>query len=937
MIHRIILTLLASVFAASAWAADFADGLKDPSFENAQGDSPSEWRVTLSDGAEGRISWTTEARTGHRALLVEKTNGLGSMMLSTVRSLAAKPKTDYASEVYLRVQKQEFGSKVYFVNRDLAADERILPGVHLSSLHDWVPRYSEPGQWQHHAATWTTSSETAGIQLQLILSGNPTTLVLDDFALVESPAPVVNRGKYDSNEKPFDEAVARANLARRQVMPSRVETRGDQPAFVVGDMVRSALVHQGAYGSPQASRYGGFGKCGIHLHTCTVQMGPQVERPNVAWKYPNGFDFTQLERDLLQAVCADPDACVILQVRCDMPQAWSLEHPDDVWMAEDGQRWTLPVSHCHATEKRPVAAKGETYFASYGSPAYQHDIATALTELGKFVATSDVGKIVVGFVIGGGCDGQFLDCARELDHSPGHRQGFQQWLREIYSGDVAALRKAWDDPQVTFETAAITPEAMRGVHTPVLAMSGAERRAADSNHYAAVSPARLIKHCAKSLKQAIGRPVFSMCYYPDAITGQGIFGIYGLSEVLAGPDRIDSAVAVQNYGEWRQLGGTGGTNGSWGSHRLRGTVQLCEIDYRTYRCGVSPPWGVGELGMPLSAEGFRAQIRRDLGATASRGMGAWYYDMSGGWYDDPDLWSVVKESNQILDWTHRADAPSPKAEMAVFVDEEAGWRFSLSLYGMVFGAHSEQRRSLNLSGVPYDLYLQDDIRRDDLPEYRTYVFLSAFTMNEEQVAAAKKRCRGPGKVVVLPASLGLGVSDKSRQAFAEALSGMKCDILPKGAAIACTPVTDCAHPIAADLRGAFVSDGNAPADLLVPADPNATVFGRFVHGGKPSHAISTTADGTGIVFVGPLTPQLLHNAAKISGIKMVGTPGQSSYLGCGVAVCHRVQPGPATVRFSEPVDLLELDGTTVIAHAVTEWNPDCKLLDTAVVFYRPAK
>ena len=40
------------------------------------------------------------------------------------------------------------------------------------------------------------------------------------------------------------------------------------------------------------------------------------------------------------------------------------------------------------------------------------------------------------------------------------------------------------------------------------------------------------------------------------------------------------------------------------------------------------------LGAPDTAEGFRAQIRRDLGATATRGMGAWYYDMGGGWQGD---------------------------------------------------------------------------------------------------------------------------------------------------------------------------------------------------------------------------------------------------------------------------------------------------------------
>jgi hypothetical protein len=430
-------------------------------------------------------------------------------------------------------------------------------------------------------------------------------------------------------------------------------------------------------------------------------------------------------------------------------------------MAEDGQKWYCLRRDAHPKGKTPTASGEQLLVGSYGSPAYRRDMDRVLTQLGRFVAASDVGRIVVGFVIGGGNDGQFFDWSvgHELDHSPGHRRGFQEWLGEVYGHDVAALRTAWGDPRAGFESAAVCRESERNVQEPFLAASGPQRRAADSNRYASVAPVKLVKHFAQTLKAAIGRPVFSMCYAPDAIHDQGA-NIYAMSELLSGPDRMDSGTAVQEYGDWRQIGGTGGTNACWGSYRLRGSLQVCEIDYRTYRSSAGQRWGMEELGATDTAAGFRAQIRRDIGAAATRGMGAWYYDMSGGWYDDPELWSVVAESKRIMEWAHRPDAPSPVAQMAVFVDEAAGWRASPRSFGTINAASNAQRRALNLSGVPYDLYLLDDITHPQLPDYRAYVFLTAFTLNRQQLETLELRCR-PGKVVVLPGLAGTASPDLS--------------------------------------------------------------------------------------------------------------------------------------------------------------------------------
>jgi hypothetical protein len=71
----------------------------------------------------------------------------------------------------------------------------------------------------------------------------------------------------------------------------------------------------------------------------------------------------------------------------------------------------------------------------------------------------------------------------------------------------------------------------------------------------------------------------------------------------------------------------------------------------------------------------------------------------------------------------------------------------------------------------------------------------------------------------------------------------------------------------------------------------------------------------------------------MAGVTTLATPDQVTYIGNGIAVCHGVNLSPVTVRFGEPVDP---DGRTVLARGVREWVPECRLLETDLVFSRPA-
>ena len=874
--------------------------------------SPEDWEFSLEGGAQGSSSWTENSRTGKGAMLAENTNGIGSLNFRHLQRIPVKSGIEYESGVYFQLLDWQPLASMRFSVREISSTGEIL-AVHTSQHWSQLLKFAPENRWQRHWVRWTTGKNATEVEISLIITGNIVKMALDDFELIQSPKPLIHPLGGEVKEDPYDEQAAREVLARRENVSCSVQTTSNRPVFRVSDGYYAALL----YKHHGYSKYIGYGKSGIHFHLCNASIP-------VTGKSDRVIDFEDTERNILEVLSGDPDGYVLLAINMRPSADWSSQNPDHVWMRENGEKpWIQRGGH-----------------PSYGSPVFREEVAQSLRQLGDFVKTSELGKVVVGFHFQGGNDGQFYEAVwSEMDHSPGCQQGFQEWLREVYKNDVDALRNAWGDDEVTFETAKICSEQERRSAPRFLRNKGKDQHIADSQRYWHLAPSRLLKYWAETLREAVGKPVVFTTWRPDAVHGHGT-NTYAVSDLLSGENALDSTTGVQEYYEWRRLGGTGGINGTWGSHRLRDKVQICEIDYRTYRSYTHGEWHFEQLGATDTPEGFRAQIRRDVGAAAAHGMAAWYHDFAA-WYDAEDLWSVLEESSRIMAWSHRPEAPAPDAKMAVFIDEQAASYINPRYFGMIWNAHNRQRHALNMSGVPYDIYFLDDIRHPKLPEYKLYIFLSSFTINREQIEAIKERCRQPGKVLVFMGAPGIATPDYHNVTdIAEELTDIHCELVPEGERIVSLPRTDSETPMTKNLSGSFIGSGSSEGNVLSPNDSDATVFGDFVLLNKPSHAVKHTGKGITVLMPTPqgfggLTPQLVHNLAVLAGIKTLGTPGQATYVGCGVAVCHRVQPGPARVVFENPVDLIDLDGKTVLATGVITWEPDCDLLDTDAVFYHP--
>jgi hypothetical protein len=934
-----ICTLIGLMCIVGSACAQTPVPLPNPSFESGSPEDLQGWAVGLNDGAQVKLSLVTQpVHSGQRSLLIEKTNGRGFLLLQSTQPIPIQPKVEYECQLFLRVLQRQYGGRVYFVNEERDASGKVI-AVRYSPHHIQLPGYLPEGQWKRVWARWTASDSAASVVLRFVILGNPSTVAIDDLSLTANPEIQKHPTTVNNSEPPYDEQKALATLRQRKAEPASVKTFNGQPQFVVGGRPYAPLIHNGSFWNPDQSRFAGFGKAGIHLQTLAVQLGPQPGSQNLIWDYPKPIDFSYLDRLLKKIASADPQAQVILLVRCDLPRGWGLDHPEETFLTEDGQH---VVADGHPKRLGAPEAKDEYYPPSYGSPLYLDTASQALRQIGQWLKTNDSGKLVVGWMIAGGSDGQFFNNGwpmQRLDHSPGQLRGFRQWLKSEY-GTIEKLRAAWGDPQVTFDTATICTEAERESRGVFHALKGPGRRVVDCVKFDNVAPALAVRRFARALKDSLGRPTFAMTYYPDAVYDQGS-NKFALSTLLAGDD-IDAATAVQEYAPSRGPGGTGGTNASWGVHRLRNKVHIAEIDYRTYLSGmVGPIYDVEGLGATLTVEGFRSQVMRDIAASCARGMGAWFYDMGGIWYDDPPLWEVITEARKMMDWSHRPEAPAPDAQMAVYVDETVGTVIGKQHYGLLNNSTNAARLPLVLSGVPYDIYFLQDLTNPKLRDYKLHVVLSGYTITKEQLAALKRRALAPGKTLMVCGLLGGASEDyPTFRPAMEALTGLKgWEDLPSGHSFNSVRAEGDVDPLLRNVPEVLSYGGTAAMDWLTLRHPDVTTLATLGNTPAPGLSVWRNAGAT-FVFTpvpGGFTPELIHNMAEGAGIKNLGTPDQATYVGCGVAAVHHIVPGEATLRFGTKVDLLDPATWKVSATGVTQWPAEGELLSTSLRYYQPSK
>jgi hypothetical protein len=501
------------------------------------------------------------------------------------------------------------------------------------------------------------------------------------------------------------------------MLTSKIDLRNGVPTLFVNDEVVVNVMCEG-----DGEFVSSFKPAGINIYKFS---GPKTRgQASMGWDGADNFDYSQDEQIMAGILNQDPDGYLMPYIgHIDaVPELWQKNHPEAMSILSNGQPGLGP-----SAASEPFACISETLIKRY----IEH------------FENSIFKDRIMGYHVANGRSYEWLSwnwLQKEEkifdDYSEPMLIKFRQWLEKKYLCNVDALRDAWKDGKVTFETANI-PTLVRRLK------SNENFQVPDYHACYAQSWADLAMRFCHTAKDAVNRSkvigifhgyLFLNCHntYIQQI------GHLAFSKLLKSPD-IDIYFAPYCY-ENRGVRGCHFPQVCESSLVLHNKMFIDQIDTRTSIVDPKQPqWGQSD-----SIEESLDIMKRDIGASITHGSSYYWFDMeshvyeSNGthWYDHPELKSMLKKLTDLSNDALLQDTRS-NAEIALFVDEESYLREKPDRAFHSLYITAQRQYELDKIATPFDSYLLSDL--PNIRDYKFYIFLNAFVPSDKVLSSLKRR------------------------------------------------------------------------------------------------------------------------------------------------------------------------------------------------------
>lgn len=665
---------------------------------------------------------------------------------------------------------------------------------------------------------------------------------------------------------------------------------GDAAIFVNGQPIPSdAYVSEGGL-HPEYHRQ--IARAGIHLYCDWFGTSRASDLGHVA---PDRYDYSDFDRYFAAILDIDPQAYFLPHVGITGPLWWQQMHPEELCQFENG-------------------GPGPTSFAS---ELWKREMGEDLRRLIAYLRRSPYADRIIGYAFYNGYTAEWQmwgtwESSRD-DYSQPALRAFRNYLTARYQTD-SRLRQAWNDPQVTLTTAQMPRADRRRPGGPqVLRNPKTEHQAVDFYEFISNMDADAILHFAHIVRNATEGKALVGTYYAY-LTAHGInqqdSGHLEAKRVFDSPD-IDFLMSPPNY--WYRKPGEAATfMSATDSFRLRGKLWLDESDHRTHL--TDPGAGYGR------AENLHETLGvywRELAEVLTKRAAVSWFDMSGGWFSDPQILDAMRRGHEILRNSLAQRTPYAR-QVGVFVDPRSFYwmrptdaNTALDLY---------QVATMPQSGTPWDFLLLDDIAEPWMPDYRLYVFLNAFYVTPAQRDAIHQKLKRNHATALFVYAPGyLGPEGESLLAI-EALTGIRIARLEGQGHPQVRLATG--DPLAKGLQAdrPIGVERLAVVPVFYADDPKARVVGRLVESDRPGLVVKQLDGWTSVYSAAiELPPALMRNLARMAGAHIWLESDDALYADAQVAAIHAATDGvkqlelPSQFRVRELISgkSLDIHGRTI--------------------------
>lgn len=640
------------------------------------------------------------------------------------------------------------------------------------------------------------------------------------------------------------------------------------------------------------------------------------------WLEPDVWDYSGLEERIRMVLDADPDAMIMPRINLGTPRWWLEQYPQELEMLDHG------TPFYKSPNRNPTLPQGRG-FPSIVSEKWRRDTGMALKRLLEHIQNSPYADHIFGYFLAGLDTEEWYHWSSGSNQLAGYsshmRQAFQKWLKAKYV-DVETLRRAWNDPSITFDTVTVPSRRERFDLDQGTFRNPAEKMNVIDFYvfYNEIVP-ETIDYFAKITKQATGGGKVVGAFYGymyefrgDPEYGHNALGKFNQSKYL---DFIFVTASYEN----RRFA-TGGDYSRSPAHSVQLHDKLWYHDNDVCSFLAKKRWNItddmvdeGNLNNPLhhlkvlgytdTPEKTIWMYRRAMGFALCSGAYESFFDLHGGYYDDPRLMEEVGRLNRVAEVSARYDRTS-NSEILVLSDE-ASCAYPTFRSDMLATTLLNTQHELIKIGAPADHALIDDLDILDTSRYKLVIFLNNYNMTDRQRHLVEKKLKHDGRLLLWCYAPGYFNEHRMSAEFMRDLTGLNLRVADNDAYIAprikLTLRDGGLIESANDLQGKVVGPGQKHCGLIyVNADEHCQVLGIDPESGRPV-LIAKKMDGWTSMYsiTANLPSAFLRQTAKSAGVHIYNDRDDTFYANTSYVAVHADGDGTRTIKFPWPTNIFD--------------------------------
>jgi len=599
------------------------------------------------------------------------------------------------------------------------------------------------------------------------------------------------------------------------------------------------------------------------------------------WVAPDKFDFSNLDAQIEQVLSVNPDAVLMIQIGCFMPDWWLQSNPDDVSARDDGaqrdknyERQALSSQKWLRDARIPLAAFVEHV---KNSPYADRVWAVNVAENVNWEWFWWNGSRYRG-------DKPFFS-----GFAPADTATFRIHLKRKYKDD-AELAAAWKQPGVTLDTAAMPSAAeINGSHAGALLDPELDRRVIDWFEYRNASLGEAFISLCRDVKELSNGKWLAGGYFGYFLglaggSGHPIHdvGHNSFLEAARSP-YVDFVRAPANYGK-RRLGLSDGNSIPYDTFLSRQKVVYVECDLRSALKEDPAGYGDVPIARPATLRQNIDVMNRTFGMMCATGCAYYWYDITGGAYLHPAYTAQFRKQLGVYAGLPPAQGTTPTEIMAVGDRDSVYYTRRNNGRDAVLEAAAQCiQNTLPYVGAPFGVCCTDDLLEPGLiPPRRFYVMYNAWMLPEAKRAALMARFEREGATVLWLYAAGVtlpgGAPDAANM---ERLLGIKfrTDKTPRRPKLAAAGL-----PESVSLRKS--------APWFVPVSGFDEVLGRSENGDPALVRVRRNGATHWFSTLPNLEREVVRELAKRSGVRLY-TPDarDTAWIGNDLVFIHTAAAG----------------------------------------------